>query len=87
MLNPLRCKGEELEPIDVVELQVFVMSLGIPGWVDGIVIDITSSMPKSAPAMKIKSSRKIIRECKYNITANIFIFYRILFIVCCSNAS
>ena len=59
MSNPLRCMGEELEPSVVVELQVFVISPGIAGWVDGIVIEITSSMPKSESAMKIKSVTQI----------------------------
>ena len=85
--TPLRCKGEELEPSVVVGLQVFVMSSGILGLVDGIVIDITSSMPKSESAMEIKSNMKNSTECKYNISGNTFIFYRILLIMCCSNAS
>ena len=61
--NPLRCKGEESKPSVVVELQVFVMSSGILGSVDGIVIDITSSMPKSESAMEIKSNMKNSTEC------------------------
>ena len=64
MSNPLRCMGEELEPSVVVELQVFAISLGIVGWVDGIVIEISSSMPKSESATKIKSVTQISKECK-----------------------